>query len=125
MDIPNNKNNFTPPFEGFSLEKSMSFSEENDTHCTSESEFEGHSVEAASLENEPLRQKHVKQIYSADDWSAMNPEPEQCFDLHKGRGVMKRQPAAYPLERKPFVFEKDGKLISSSDHIEAINNKNA
>lgn len=86
------------PFEGFSLERSTSFSKEHDEAdaiaAAEEALFQGIPIS--------LQQKYTKQVYS---------ETERFLMKQKG---------CKPLERKPFVFEQEGKQNVVSDHIEKI-----
>ena len=90
------------PFEGFSLERSTSFSSEHDELASPTPKFQECKVEDVSHKSKPSSQKHTKQDYYEDELLMMN------------------QKGHRPLERKPFVFEKGGKLNVVSDHIEEI-----
>ena len=101
------------PFEDFSLEHSTSFSQENDDFAAAQ--FEGKEIASAPKK---LHQKYMRQNYS-------NLISEESIIREKGSVVaIKDQDGRkfFPLERKPFVFEKNGKLTVVSDHLEAIEN---
>lgn len=99
MDVTNNKN---IPFEGFSLERSSSFSPEHDELQASAAKFQEHKLEDISHKSEPTPQKYTEQFYDDTKLAYMKQKGNQ------------------PLERKPFIFEKGGKVNVVSDHIEEI-----
>lgn len=108
MDIPRSEELLQTPYEGFSLERSTSFSKENNTASSSD----------RSKEALPS-QRHVRQVYS--------PEVDQMLNKpHIVATNFKHHTAGFlhtPLERKPFVFEKDGEQKTYRDHIDEITSK--
>lgn len=101
------------PFEGFSLERSTSFSQEKDEFTAAQ--FEGHEIAGAPKN---LRQKFTEQNYSG--------LIDEELIIRKKGSVAAIQDLAgrifFPLERKPFVFEKEGKLNVVNHHIQEIKN---
>lgn len=107
MNISSNEASKQPPFEGFSLERSTSFSEGNDSYRNDPSSFEACKVVPGAVNNASLllRQKHLKANYE---------EAQLAWMEKTGHS---------PLERKPFVFKQGEKVISCDEHIRTINQK--
>lgn len=108
MDIPRSEELLQTPYEGFSLERSTSFSKENNTDSSTNK----------SKEALPS-QRHVKQVYSSEVEESLN---KPCLAATKSKNYR----AGFfhtPLERKPFVFEKNGEQKTYRDHINEIISK--